>query len=195
VNEEDLLRIIAGRLGRKSLRAPKGHLTRPTTDRTRESLFNLVESRLDLVDADVLDLFAGTGALGLEAISRGARAVTFVEANPQVLKFARQNASDLGVEEYGWFLRGDAIAFLERYSGPPFDLILADPPYDLQRLRGLPELALPRLAPHGLFVLEHDKRHRFDDHPCLDTSRAYGRTIVTIFRPAPAEDAASRHET
>ncbi len=86
------MRIIAGRLRRRVLRAPRGTLTRPTSDRTRESIFNLLASRLDLDGAVVLDLFAGTGALGLEAVSRGAAAVTFVELNGHVLKYTRQNA-------------------------------------------------------------------------------------------------------
>ena len=176
------MRIIGGRLRRRGLHAPKGRLVRPTSDRVREAIFNLIESRLDLDGADVLDLFAGTGALGLEAISRGAVAVTMVEANAAVLKTARQNAADLGVADAVDALRTDAVAFLERYSGPPFDLILADPPYELDALRRLPDLALPRLKPHGLFALEHDKRHDFANHPHLETSRPYGRTVVSLFR-------------
>ncbi|GIV59663.1 RsmD family RNA methyltransferase [Rhodocaloribacter litoris] len=176
------MRIIAGRLRRRSLRAPAGHLTRPTTDRTRESLFHLVESRLDLEGADVLDLFAGTGALGFEALSRGGRAVTFVEHDGRVLRYTRQNAEDLDVLESCTFLRADAVTYLQRYDGPPFDLILADPPYTLPAIPRLPGLALPHLKPGGLFVLEHDRRHRFTDHPALDTSRPYGRTTVSVFR-------------
>lgn len=175
------MRIIAGRLRRRSLRAPKGRLTRPTTDRTRESLFNLVESRLSLSGAEVLDLFAGTGALGLEAISRGAARVTFIENSGAVLKYARENAADLEVEDACAFIRGDVVSYLERYGGPSFDLILADPPYALEALPRLPELALPHLKAHGLFVLEHDVRHHFEEHPHLETSRPYGRTIVSVF--------------
>lgn len=186
------MRIIAGRLRRRSLKAPKGRLTRPTSDRVREAIFNLIESRMDIESADVLDLFAGTGALGLEAISRGAVAVTMVEANAAVLKVARDNAAGLGVDDALDAFRADAVAFLERYSGPPFDLILADPPYDLDTLHRLPGLALPHLKPHGLFALEHDRRHDFAAHPGLETSRPYGRTIVSIFRkadPGAADDA------
>ncbi len=188
------MRIIAGELRRKALKAPKGTLTRPTSDRTRESLFNLVESRMALSGADVLDLFAGTGALGLEALSRGADAATFVERNGQVLKFARQNAADLDVADACVFLRADAVGFLNRYRGPAFDLILADPPYDLEALTRLPELALPHVAPDGLFILEHDSRHHFNDHPRLDTSRPYGRTIVTVFRPLGEEERGEKDE-
>ena len=183
------MRIIAGRLRSRKLQAPKGRLTRPTSDRVREALFNLVESRLDLEDADVLDLFAGTGALGLEALSRGAIAVTLVESNAAVLKIARQNAASLGVNEAVDSLRSDAVAFLERYSGPAFDLILADPPYALDALRRLPDLVCPHLKPHGLFALEHDARYDFTGDTRLVTSRTYGRTVLSLFDPGEPETA------
>lgn len=179
------MRIIAGRFRRRTLLAPKGHLTRPTTDRTRESLFSLLESRMSLDGADVLDLFAGTGSLGLEALSRGAQDVTFVEANGAVLKYTRRNAAALAVEDACAFLRADVVGYLERYQGPPFDLILADPPYTLPALPRLPGLALPLLKPEGYFALEHDRRHRFDDHPALLLSRPYGRTTVSLFQAVP----------
>jgi 16S rRNA (guanine(966)-N(2))-methyltransferase RsmD len=143
------MRIIAGQLKRKSIRAPQGHLTRPTTDRTRESLFHLVEARLALREAEVLDLFAGTGALGLEAISRGARFVTFVENERRVMQVARDNADALDVSNQGRFVPGDAVHFLETYNGPPFDLIMADPPYDLDAMDRLPDLALPHVREGG----------------------------------------------
>jgi len=186
MTNDEIMRIIAGRLRRRVLRAPRGTLTRPTSDRTRESIFNLLASRLDLDGAVVLDLFAGTGALGLEAVSRGAVAVSFVEQNGRVLKVTRQNADDLGVADGCWFLRADAVAYLDRYHGPAFDVIFADPPYDLEALPRLPDLAVPHLKPDGLFVLEHDIRLAFDDHPCLDTSRPYGRTMVSLFQSRTA---------
>ncbi len=188
------MRIISGRLRRRSLHAPRGHLTRPTTDRTRESLFSLIESRMSLEGADVLDLFAGTGALGFEAVSRGAHAVTFVEKDGRVLKYTRRNAAELGVEEYCVFFRADAVVYLERYHGPPFDLILADPPYDLPALPRLPDLALRSLKPGCLFVLEHDRRHRFEAHASLETTRSYGRTIVSVFRKEEAPAAGEEPE-
>ena len=163
------------------MRAPKGQITRPTTDRVKESLFNMLESRIDFEEADVLDLFAGTGALGFEAISRGATSVTFIDSNPRVMKVCRENAMQLEVEESCVFFQVDAVSFMKSYSGPSFDIIFADPPYELSALPGLPDAALSFIAPHGVFVLEHDNTHSFDDHPQLETSRAYGRTIVSIF--------------
>ncbi len=175
------MRIIAGRLRRRSIQAPKGQQTRPSTDRVRESIFNLLLTRCPTEEARVLDLFAGTGALGFEALSRGADSVLFVEQNPAVMRVLRMNAVALEVTKSSVYVRSDAPQFLKRYRGPNFDLIFADPPYDLPELPELPDLALPHLSESGCFVLEHDVRHRFDDHPNLETSRPYGRTTVSLF--------------
>src|SRR5690554_4500585 len=178
------MRIIAGRFARRKLLSPKGDLTRPTMSQTRESLFHLAESRMELQGAHVLDLFAGTGALGLEAISRGAESCTFVEQSGKVLKYARLNAEEFGVEDQCVFIRADVVTYLKKYRGPAFDLIVADPPYDFEAMKDLPRLALPHVAPTGLFILEHDRRIFFDGHPNLDTSRPYGRTFVSVFLPS-----------
>ena len=175
------MRIVAGKFKSRSLASPKGQLTRPTTDRVRESLFNMVHSLGGLHEKRVLDLFAGTGALGLEALSRGASTVTFVEKNPKVFQYARQNAETLGVQSQCSFLTADAIAFLKRPSRIGFDYIFADPPYELEGMDLLPERAQEHLSDSGIFILEHDKRIFFDEHPRLITSRKYGRTIVSIF--------------
>lgn len=175
------MRIIAGQLRRRSLKAPKGHLTRPTTDRTRESLFNLISSRLDFEDIQILDLFAGTGSLGFEALSRGANLAMFVEMNPKVMKFCKENATQLGMEEACVFYQTDVVRFLRTYNGPPFDIIFADPPYKLEGIEKLPGLAIPFLKPDGLFVLEHDQAHDFQEDERLLKSKSYGRTIVSIF--------------
>jgi 16S rRNA (guanine966-N2)-methyltransferase len=185
------MKIIAGEFGGHGLNSPPGHETRPSTARVRESLFSLVDARLYLDGAEVLDLFAGTGALGLEALSRGAALVTFVESNGQVLDYARKNAEKLGVEDRCIFIQGDAVDYLEQYNGPELDLIMADPPYELDAMRDLPDLALPLLQRDGVFTLEHSSHDWFDEHPHLMTSRPYGRTIVSLFRPPlPPEESA-----
>jgi len=177
------MRIIAGRFGGHGLKSPPGHETRPSTSRVRESLFSLVQARIYLEGAEVLDLFAGTGALGLEAISRGASLVTFVEQKGDVLEYARENAEKLGVEDKCIFIQGDAVDYLRNYAGPELDLIMADPPYKLEEMQELPDLAIPHLQRDGVFTLEHSSHDWFDDHPHLMTSRPYGRTIVSLFRP------------
>jgi len=185
------MRIIAGEYGGHGLKSPSGHETRPSTARVRESLFSLVDARIYLEGAEVLDLFAGTGALGLEAISRGASLVTFVEEKRNVLDYARANAEKLGVEDKCIFIQADAVEYLRQYGGPELDLIMADPPYELDALRELPDLAIPKLQVDGVFTLEHSSHDWFDEHPHLMTSRPYGRTIVSLFRPPlpPKEDA------
>ena len=193
------MRIIAGKFARRKLFAPKGLLTRPTTNRTRESLFHLAENRREFTGASVLDLFAGAGTIGFEALSRGARSVVFVEKEGRVLQVARRNARKLDVEDQCIFLRADAVRYLRRYKGPAFDFIFADPPYSLEAMPEMPSLALPHTAEGGLFILEHDRRIFFDRepaHPDLDVSRSYGRTVVSVFRRAQAvvpDPAAAEH--
>ena len=185
------MRIIAGEFGGHGLKSPQGHETRPSTERVRESLFSLVDARIYLEGAEVLDLFAGTGALGLEAVSRGADLVTLVEQDRQVLDYARQNAEKLGVEEKCLFIQADAVEYLRQYEGPELDLIMADPPYKLEAMQELPDLSVPLLDVDGVFTLEHSSHDWFDEHPNLMTSRPYGRTIVSLFRPPlPPEDEA-----
>jgi 16S rRNA (guanine(966)-N(2))-methyltransferase RsmD len=140
---------------------------------------------MGLSGARVLDLFAGTGALGLEAISRGAEHATFVEQHGPTLALARRNARDLGVAEACAFVRADAVAYasahVARQRGGTFDLVLADPPYALDALAALPAALRPLLAPDGLLMLEHDRRHEFSDDPACVFARDYGSTRVSIF--------------
>ena len=174
------MRITGGSLARRTLDAPKGDRTRPTTDRVREAVFSALGSRTDLAGARVLDLFAGSGALGLEALSRGAAHATFVERHGPTLAVARRNAAALDVSDRAVLVRADALAFLGGAPGP-FDVVLADPPYDLPGLAGLPAAVRPLLAPGGLFLLEHDARHAFEAADGWLQSRAYGRTVVSWF--------------
>ena len=174
------MRIIAGALRGRRFNAPPDDATRPTTDRVRESIFNLLHSRMELRGASVLDLFSGSGALALEAISRGAARAVLVEQHPKAVRTAKENASGLGVSDRIRAVRGNATTFLERPPTGRYDLVFADPPYELDAIPAIPDHAR-RHAPGGWLVLEHDKRISFDDHPALDTSRRYGRTVVSLF--------------
>ena len=122
------MRIIGGRLKRAPLRAPKGRDVRPTTDRVREALFSVLQVRISMDGAVVLDLFAGTGALGFETLSRGAERVVFVEADAAVLRVTKANAVSLGVEEACSFVRSDALKWLSGSARGRFDRIVAEPP-------------------------------------------------------------------
>jgi 16S rRNA (guanine966-N2)-methyltransferase len=132
------MRIIAGRWRGRTLIAPPGDATRPTADRTREALFSMLTSRLgSFEDLRVADIFAGTGALGLEALSRGAALCTFVERDREALAALKANIDKLGAT--GTDVRAQAA---ESFTGGPFDIVLLDPPYG----SGLGQKVLPRLA-------------------------------------------------
>lgn len=132
------MRIIAGRWRGRSLIAPAGDATRPTSDRTREALFSMLTSRLgSFEELRVGDIFAGTGALGLEAMSRGAARCTFVERDREAIAALKANIAKLGAE--GTDVRAQAA---EGFAGGPFDLVLLDPPYG----SALGQKVLPRLA-------------------------------------------------
>ena len=171
------VRIIGGSLGGRRLRAPRGADTRPTADRVRESLFNILG---DLEGLRVLDLYAGTGALALEALSRGAREAVLVDKAAEPIRCIEENARDLGVLAQTRILRADAATALARLAGERFDLCFLDPPY---RLVVDPVLdALPAvLAPGARVVVEHDRR-RPPGGPLLCTDRRrYGDTEVSFY--------------
>jgi len=144
----------------------------------REALFSALVSRDAVGGARVADLYAGTGALGLEALSRGAATVTFVENSPAALDALRANIAALGAGGEVTAVRADVTAWLRRAPAGAFDLVLADPPYDAPELPRLPERALRLLAPGGTLAVEHDTRHSFDD---AAWSRRYGRTMVSLW--------------
>lgn len=173
------MRIIGGTYAGRTIKALPGRDTRPTSDRVREALFNILAARVSFDGLAVLDLFAGSGALALEALSRGAARATLVERHGPTLAVARKNAAELGVAVQA--VRSDAFAFLRRPRSAPFGLAFADPPYSLPEIPDLPRLVRPHLAPGALFVLEHDTSHAFAEAPGLALSRAYGRTVVSVF--------------
>lgn len=152
------MRIVAGRFRGAALAAPKTQATRPTSDRLRESMFNILAHglELDLDGLRVLDLFAGTGALGFEAISRGARHCTFIEEGAEARGVIRRNMETLGLNGAAKIFRRDATRLGAVGTIEPFDLVFADPPYD----KGLGEMALASaaeggwIAPGAVCVLE-----------------------------------------
>jgi len=185
------VRITGGRLAGRRLLVPRRDV-RPTADRVRESLF----ARLgDLAGRRVLDLFAGSGALGFEALSRGAASVVFVDRSPAVIETLGDNAAALGVTGAVALRRGEASAVLGRLAGtPPFDLVFLDPPYAGDRLAvALRVLAESRLlAPGALVVAESDRRHPpapVKGLAAID-ERRYGETLITWFVPRGSAAAA-----
>jgi 16S rRNA (guanine966-N2)-methyltransferase len=177
------MRVIAGRWGGRRLQAPPGDATRPTSDRVREALFSVLGDRVD--GARVLDLFAGSGALGLEALSRGAAEATFVDSAPAAIRSLKANLTALGAEAE--VRRADARRFLRAAStdGRYYDLVFLDPPYRLAGRLGseLTAALEPLLAPGAAVVAESDRRAPLDlDLPLID-ERRYGDTLIRIHGP------------
>ena len=176
------MRIVAGRYGGRRLTTPRGDATRPTSDRVREALFSVLGP---LDDARVLDLFAGSGALGLEALSRGARHATFVDSAPAATRAIEANLTALGVPaDRAGVQRRDVRAFLRgaRAARHEYDLVLLDPPYRLAAELGreLSPSLREVLASGGRVVTESDRRAPLDLDIPLTDERRYGDTLIRI---------------
>lgn len=174
------MRIIAGRWRGHPIQAPPPGRTRPTTDRVREAWMSMLQPVL--ADARVLDLFAGSGALGLETLSRGARHATFVERSGPVLKVLTSNIARLDAEAECTVVRDDALRFVEALGPDDYDIVLADPPYGSGEGVALAQLFLRRPFADMLWV-EHRVSDVLPDAEDADTRR-YGDTEITrYFRP------------
>ena len=176
------MRIIGGEARGRRLKAPHGAGTRPTADRVRETIFNILGQRLD--GERVLDLYAGSGALALEALSRGASAAVLVERDREAARICQENVDALGYGSRVQLVRGDAGQALGRLTGA-FDLIFIDPPYAAGPAAALALLGERGLvAPGGRVVAEHDKRdelaERYGSLTCTDRRR-FGDTGVSFF--------------
>jgi 16S rRNA (guanine966-N2)-methyltransferase len=170
------VRVVAGEFRGRRLAAPRGVRTRPTADRVREALFSMLG---DMSGLRVLDLFAGSGALGIEALSRGAESAVFVERDARSAAVIERNLASLGLDER--VVTQDAMRFLARAEGM-FDLVLCDPPYDsASRLAGPLAERLPAITVEGgRIVTESDKRMPLELPLPLLTERTYGDTRIAI---------------
>jgi 16S rRNA (guanine966-N2)-methyltransferase len=170
------MRVVAGSARGRQLMAPEGDLTRPTSDRVREAVFNALFSLDDAVaDAQVLDLFAG-----IEALSRGAAAATFVERGRPALTAIERNLAQTGLADRAEVVRADALDWLER-ADRKYDVVLCDPPYELDEWPRLLD-ALARIVPDGLVVCESDREVTIAEGWQVVRARRYGGTVVSIVR-------------
>jgi 16S rRNA (guanine966-N2)-methyltransferase len=175
------MRIVRGSVGGRVLRAPPGAETRPTSEKVREAIFNILP---DVEGMAVLDLFAGSGALGIEALSRGAAHATFVDQGKAALTAIRGNLRELGLDARSTVLSGDAVALAARHvPASPWQLVFIDPPYRSD-LAVRSATALAHLADDAVIVIEHDRRNAPPDQlgSLLRTDeRRYGDTLVSFY--------------
>ncbi len=169
------MRIVAGEFGGRRLVVPRDGRVRPTADRVREAWMSILAPELE--GARVLDLFAGSGALGLEALSRGAAHATFVELAPASLEALRANIASLGAGDRAAVRRGDALRFVQGLEAGAYDVAFADPPYTVDAADRL--VALFRATPFArILSVEHPADRRVEG----DETRRYGDTAVTFCR-------------
>jgi 16S rRNA (guanine(966)-N(2))-methyltransferase RsmD len=176
------MRIIRGKYGRRRFDVPTNITARPTTDFARENIFNVLENMVDFEGLTALDLFAGTGAVSFEFLSRGCSMVTSVEKAATQYNFIRKVAQTLNDNNIR-VVRGDALRFIDS-AATSYDLVFADPPYDLTGFGEIPEKVLKSklLKSGSIFIIEHSKNYDFSQLPHFVEHRAYGSVNFSIFR-------------
>ena len=182
------MRITGGEFGGRNLKVPKSDAIRPTQDRVREALFNIIQ--FEVAGSEFLDLFAGSGAVGLEALSRGAARVMFVERDRRHLAVLKENVTNCRVQSTAAdVVAADAYRWISSYAGPGFTIGFADPPYALGEEKGyasvLATLAVRGvIRPGGLFIAEMTAVQKAEETPGweLVRDRTYGKTRLCIWR-------------
>lgn len=175
------MRIISGKYKGRRISAPSNITARPTTDFAKEGLFNLLNNRMDFDGIDVLDLFAGTGGIGIEFVSRNCNSVISIEQNERHCAFIRKVCAELKVTNLT-LMKTDVFKFISSCHSQ-FDMIFADPPYELDKLPEVPDLVFSHnmLKPDGLLVLEHSSKNNFNLHPNFVDHRNYGSVNFSFF--------------
>ena len=176
------MRIIRGKYGRRRFDVPQNISARPTTDFARENIFNVLENIVEFDGCTALDLFAGTGAISFEFLSRGCSKVTCVEKSATQYNFIRR-VRDMLNERNLTMVKGDVFRFVEQTT-QKFDIIFADTPYDLPDFAKVPELILnsQMLYPDSIVIVEHSKAYDFSALPHFSQHRTYGSVNFSIFR-------------
>jgi 16S rRNA (guanine966-N2)-methyltransferase len=175
------LNIISGKFGGRPINAPDGRLTHPMSSRVRGSLFNIIDKKIS--SAEVLDAFAGTGSLGLESLSRGAKHVTFIERDRLASKILVENITTLGVGDFSAVFQIGVRTFIDKNQDKSYDIIFADPPYnDLQLSTVFSLISL--LKPNGLMVLSYPGRGELPSVQgvVVVDNRSYGTAALTFYR-------------
>ena len=176
------MRIVGGTHKSRIIRPAKFFKDRPTTDMAKEALFNILNNNFDFEDIEVLDLFSGTGSISYEFASRGCNNITCVEKNFKYTEFIRKTASDFGFTSHK-IIKSDVFKYLAK-SKNKFDIIFADPPYDLPELIEIPDFIFNNdvLNEGGLLIIEHPDKISFSRHPNFFEHRNYSRVNFSFFR-------------
>jgi 16S rRNA (guanine966-N2)-methyltransferase len=181
------MRVISGQYKGRILKTVKDLSVRPATDRVKQTLFDMLATRLEFDGASVLDLFAGSGSLGIEALSRGAASAVFVETSSEAAGYIERNLELLDCVEKCEVLEMDALDYMLR-ANVPCDLVFADPPYRFEETARIPELVFQShlVKPGGYLLIEHSLEVRFGESELYQIGpvKKFGRTLVTFFRPA-----------
>ena len=176
------MRIISGTYRGKQIVPDSKLILRPTTDFAKEGLFNILSNRYDLSSFDVLDLFSGSGSISYEFASRGCRVIHSVEMEPRHATFIRTTAGKLGFRQIR-VIRDDVFHFLT-ICKTQYDIVFADPPYDMQGIEEIPDLVFRQniLKPGGILILEHSARNDFASQEHLFDQRRYGNVHFSFFK-------------
>jgi len=179
------LRIIGGKYRGRRIDPPSNFKARPTTDFAREGLFNILNNRIDFETSSVLDLFSGTGSISYEFASRGAAQVHLIDKDPKHIAGIKRIINDIGFENIRT-IHIDVRAYLKTCS-VKYDVVFADPPYDLKWLKELPDMVTGSgvIKDDGFFILEHPKALSFSNHPQFFEHRNYGGVNFSFFKTQP----------
>lgn len=176
------MRVISGSLRGRRFNPPVDLPVRPTTDIAKESLFNILNNYIDFENVKALDLFAGTGNISIELISRGCISVTSVDINFRCTEFIKKTTSTFKINNLQ-VVKSNVFQYL-KMAITPYDLIFADPPYDMEGIHTLPDIIFENklLTENGWFVIEHSREIDFQTHPHFFEHRKYGKVNFSIFK-------------
>ncbi|HAM68383.1 MAG TPA: 16S rRNA (guanine(966)-N(2))-methyltransferase RsmD [Ruminococcus sp.] len=183
------MRVITGTARGHKLLTPEGLDTRPTTDKVKEAVCSALQ--FDFPGAKVLDLFAGSGQMGIEALSRGASGAVFIDADPRALACIKQNVKACGFAERSSVLRSDAVSYLQRTT-ERFDIAFLDPPYRHDILPQILPLLAEKMQKNGIIVCEHEPECKLSERILyfdLQKQKKYGKIIISIYRNLSEDEA------
>lgn len=181
-NTNRKMRVISGTLRGRKFNPPSNLPVRPTTDIAKESLFNILNNHIDFEEVNALDLFAGTGNISIELISRGCINVTAIDLNFKCTDFIKKTAIAFNINNLQ-VIKSNVFSFL-KFANNPYQLIFADPPYDLEGIQKIPDMIFEKnlLAENGILIIEHSRDNDFEQHPRFSEKRNYGKVNFSIFK-------------